>query len=234
MFDLYVEQSPAIYKAAIMLEECGAEYRCIHVPVSEGAQHTTEFRALSPNGKIPVLVDHAPAGGGEPMVVFESGAILIYVAEKSGQLFTTETRRRFEILQWLFWQSSGLSPMSGQAIHFLRYAPADTKAYGQLRYLGEVRRHWDVLNAHLEGRDFIAGDYSIADIGTFGWVNMADRFQYDLADWPNVKRWWTAVSERPTVKRAYERVAAARGTSGVTPETFKRNLFGEEAAKAMG
>jgi GST-like protein len=97
-----------------------------------------------------------------------------------------------------------------------------------------VRRHWDVLNAHLEGRDFIAGDYSIADIGTFGWVNMADRFQYDLADWPNVKRWWTAVSERPTVKRAYERVAAARGTSGVTPETFKRNLFGEEAAEAMG
>src|SRR4051794_29621604 len=114
MFDLYVEKSPAIYKVAIMLEECGLAYKCIHIPISEGKQHTPEFRALSPNGKVPVLVDHEPADGGAPLVVFESGAILVYLAEKTGRLLSAEPRQRSETLQWLFWQSSGLSPLAGQ------------------------------------------------------------------------------------------------------------------------
>jgi GST-like protein len=233
MFDLYVEQSPAVFKAAIMLEECGYDYRCTHISVAEGMQHAPEFRALSPNGKIPVLVDHAPADGGAPLVVFESGAILMYLAEKSGRLLPSELRDRFAVLQWLFWQTSGLSPLSGQAIHFIRYAPEPAREYGQLRYLGEVRRHWGVLDKHLEGRDFIGEAYSIADIGTYGWVNMYDRYKYTLDDFPNVKRWWSAIAARPTVKRAYEKVAAARHTSDVKAADFNRNLFGDVAAKAM-
>jgi len=233
MFDLYVEKSPAIFKAAIMLEECGLTYKCIHNPISEGAQHTPEFRALSPNGKMPVLVDYEPADGGAPLVVFESGAILVYLAEKVGRFLTTELRRRTEALQWLFWQSSGLSPLAGQAIHFIRYAPDEAKPYGQLRYLGEVRRHYGVLDKHLEGREFIAGDYSIADIGTYGWVNMYDRYNYTLADWPNVERWWRSIAQRPAVVRAYEQVDAARRVSSVNPEEFNKNLFGEAAAKIM-
>jgi GST-like protein len=228
MYDLYIEHSPAIYKSAIMLEECGYEYDCIHVSVTEGEQHTASFRELSPNGKVPVLVDPAPRDGGAPFAVFESGAILIYLAEKSGRFLPTELRNRSEVLQWLFWQASGLSPMSGQAIHFIRYAPEETRAYGQLRYLGEVRRHWRVLDTHLEGRDYISGDYSIADIGTYGWMNMYDRYNYDFDDYPNVKRWWNAVSARPTVQRAYDRVNAAHRVPPVTDETFARNLFGEE------
>ena len=234
MIDLYVEMSPAIFKAAMMLEECGLAYNPIYNSISEGRQHTPEFRALNPNGKMPVIVDHAPADGGPPQVVFDSGAILVYLAEKTGKLLAAESRRRSETFQWLFWQASGLSPFSGQAIHFIRYAPDETKPYGQLRYLGEVRRHWGVLDVHLAGRDWIAGDYSIADIGTYPWVNMYDRYGYTLADFPNVERWWKAVGERPAVKRAYERVLGCRtAAASVTPDQFNRNLFGEAAAKAM-
>jgi GST-like protein len=232
MIDLYVEQSPAVYKAAIMLEACGFDYRCLHVSVSEGRQHDPAFRAISPNGKIPVIVDHDPIGG-EPLAVFESGAILVYLAEKAGRFLATETRARYEALQWLFWQSSGLSPMSGQAIHFIRYAPDAARPYGRLRYLGEVRRHWQVLDGRLAGREFIAGDYSIADIGTFPWVNMYDRYRLTLDDLPEVKRWWASVASRPEVQRAYDRVAAARSGSEVSTEQFRRNLFGEAAAEAM-
>jgi GST-like protein len=233
MFDLYVEKSPAILKAAMMLEECGLEYRCIHAGISEGKQHSPEFRALNPNGKAPVLIDHEPADGGEPLVVFESGAILVYLAEKTGRLLSAEPRRRAEAMQWLFWQSSGLSPLAGQAIHFIRYAPQEARPYGQLRYLGEVRRHYGVLDTHLQGRAFVAGDFSIADIGCFGWVNLYDRYGYTLSDWPNLERWWRSVAERPAVVRAYARVEAVRSDAQVTPEMFNRNLFGEAAAAAM-
>jgi len=233
MFDLYVEKSPAIFKVAIMLSECDLPYQCIHVPISEGKQHTPEFRALSPNGKTPVLVDHEPADGGEPLVVFESGAILVYLAEKTGRFLATEIRRRSETLQWLFWQSSGLSPLGGQAIHFIRYAPEEAKPYGQLRYLGEVRRHYSVLDKHLEGREWVAGDYSIADMGCFGWVDMHDRYNFSLSDWPNVDRWWKAMRDRPAVIRAFDQVNAARTVLPVPLEEFNKNLFGEAAAAAM-
>lgn len=234
MIDLYLEQSPAVFKVAILLEECGMAYTPRHLSVSQGKQHTPEFRAISPNGKVPAIVDHAPAGGGDPLAMFESGAILVYLAEKAGRFLPTDVRARSQVLQWLFWQSSGLSPLSGQAIHFIRYAPEETRAYGQLRYLGEVRRHWDVLDKHLQGRDYISGEYSIADMGAFTWVNLFDRFNYTLDDYPDLKRWWASIEERPAVKRAYQSVADARDEpANLSMEDFQKHMFGAEAANAM-
>jgi GSH-dependent disulfide-bond oxidoreductase len=235
MIDLYVEGSPAVFKVAMMLEECGLDWAAHHVAVGEGAQHTPAFRTISPNGKVPAIVDHAPVDGGEPLAMFESGAILVYLAEKAGRFLPAGLRERALALQWLFWQSSGLSPLSGQAIHYIRYAPEETRPYGQLRYIGEVRRHWGVLDTHLKGREWIAGDYSIADMGCYGWVNIYDRFAESLDDFPELKRWWAAIAARDTVKRAYEKVMAARREPVTFSEKqFQRNMFGEAAAKTMG
>jgi GST-like protein len=235
MIDLYIEGSPAVFKVAMMLEECALDWAAYHVPVGEGAQHTPEFRAISPNGKVPAIVDHAPADGGEPLAMFESGAILVYLAEKTGRFLPDDLRMRSQALQWLFWQSSGLSPLSGQAIHFIRYAPEDTRAYGQLRYVGEVHRHWQVLDMHLKGREWIAGDYSIADMGCYGWVNIYDRFAESLEAYPDLARWHAEVAARDPVKRAYEKVMAARDENAAFSEkAFQRAMFGERAAATMG
>lgn len=234
MIDLYVEQSPAVFKVAMLLEECGMAYTPRHLSVSQGKQHTPEFRAISPNGKVPAIVDHAPAGGGDPLAMFESGAILVYLAEKAGRFLPTEVRARSQVLQWLFWQSSGLSPLSGQAIHFIRYAPEETRAYGQLRYLGEVRRHWEVLDKHLAGREYISDEYSIADMGAYTWVNLFDRFNYTLDEYPDLKRWWASIADRPAVQRAYQSVAGARDEpANMSMKEFQKHMFGEAAAKTM-
>ncbi|EHJ62407.1 glutathione S-transferase N-terminal domain-containing protein [Novosphingobium pentaromativorans] len=233
MFDLYIERTPAVFKCAVMLEECGYDYNCTHISVTRGDQHNPEFRAISPNGKIPVLVDNEPSDGGEPLIVFDSGAILMYLAERSGRFLPTETRQRAQTLQWLFWQASGLSPFSGQAIHFQRYAPEVTREYGQLRYEGEVKRLYGVLDTHLKDREFIAGDYSIADIGCHAWVEMYDRFEWDLRDWPDLNRWWKAIARRPQVMEAYKRVNDARTAGPAGEDDFKKNMFGEAAAKLM-
>ena len=233
MFDLYIERSPAVFKAAVMLEECGYDYTCAHVSVTRGDQHDPDFRAMSPNGKVPLLVDHQPAGGGEKVTVFDSGAILIYLAEKSGRFLSDDLRVRTRTFQWLFWQASGLSPFGGQVIHFQRFAPEHTREYGLLRYLGEVRRHFSVLDQHLEGRDYIAGDYSIADIGCHGWVEMFDRFELDLKEWPNLHRWWKAIAKRPAVRAAYDRVHGAQTPVKVTDSEWMQNMFGEKAAGVM-
>jgi GST-like protein len=235
MIDLYVEGSPAVFKVAVMLEECGLDYAAHHVAVGEGAQHTPEFRAISPNGKVPAIVDHDPADGGEPLAMFESGAILVYLAEKTGRFLPDELRMRASAMQWLFWQSSGLSPLSGHAIHFIRYAPEETRPYGQLRYIGEVKRHWQVLDTHLKGREWIAGDYSIADMGCYGWVNIFDRFADSLEPYPDLARWHAAIAARDPVRRAYEKVMAARDENAAFSDTqFQRNMFGELAASKMG
>jgi GST-like protein len=235
MIDLYIEGSPAVFKVAVMLEECALDWAAHHVAVGEGEQHTPQFRAISPNGKVPAIVDHAPADSGEPLAMFESGAILVYLAEKTGRFLPAELRMRAQALQWLFWQSSGLSPLSGQAIHFIRYAPEETRAYGQLRYIGEVKRHWQVLDTHLKGREWVAGDYSIADMGCFGWVNIYDRFADSLDDYPDLKRWHASVAAREPVQRAYEKVMAARDeTRPFSERLFQRAMFGEVAAARMG
>jgi len=229
MFDLYMERSPAVYKAAIMLEECGLEYRAQHVSVSRGQQHDPAFRALSPNGKIPVLVDHSPADGGPALVVFESGAILAYLAEKTGRFLPKDMRARTEVMQWNFWQSSGLSPMSGQAIHFTRYAPEETRAYGGLRYKNEVLRIYGVLEGRLQGREFICGEYTIADIGTYPWVLMHDRFNFDLGEFPAVQRWYKSITERPAVQRAYARPQKELEPAPAPSKELMQSLFGKTA-----
>ncbi len=235
MIDLYVEGSPAVFKVAMMLEECGMEWAAHHLAVGEGAQHTPEFRAISPNGKVPAIVDHAPADGGEPLAMFESGAILTYLAEKTGRFLPAGLRDRATAMQWLFWQSSGLSPLSGQAIHFIRYAPEETRAYGQLRYIGEVKRHWQVLDGQLKGREWIAGEYSIADMGCYGWVNIYDRFADSIDEYQDLKRWHAAIAAREPVKRAYEKVMGAKRADGPFDESlFQRSMFGEAAASRMG
>lgn len=235
MIDLYVEGSPAVFKVAVMLEECGLDWAAHHLRVGDGEQHTPEFRAISPNGKVPAIVDHAPGDGGGPIALFESGAILVYLAEKTGRFLPADRRERAQAMQWLFWQSSGLSPLSGQAIHFIRYAPEDTRAYGQLRYIGEVKRHWGVLDAHLKGREWVAGGYSIADMGCYGWVNIYDRFADSLDGFPDLARWHAAIAARDPVQRAYEKVMAARDeTAPFDEKLFQRSMFGEAAASKMG
>jgi GSH-dependent disulfide-bond oxidoreductase len=229
MFDLYAERSPAVYKAAIMLEECALRYRLKHVSVSSGAQHEAAFRALSPNGKIPVLVDHEPKDRGQPIVIFESGAILLYLADKVGTYLPADARQRSDVMEWHFWQSSGLSPMSGQAIHFTRYAPASAQEYGSIRYKNEVLRLYGVLDKQLRGRDYICQAYSIADIGTFPWVVLHDRFDFDLTAYPDLNRWYAALSRRSAVARAYDRMKTELPSTPEPSPKLLESLFGATA-----
>jgi GST-like protein len=230
MFTLYAERSPAVYKVAIMLEECGLSYRLEHTSVSRGAQHEPEFRALSPNGKIPVLVDDEPADDAQPVVVFESGAILLYLADRFRAYLPTEARAKSEVMQWHFWQSTGLSPMSGQAIHFTRYAPDTAKVYGSARYKNEVLRLYGVLDQRLQGRDYICDAYSIADIGTFPWIVLHDRFDFDLTIYPDLNRWFTAISRRSAVERAYSRMKIDLPAAPDPSRELLESLFGTTAS----
>jgi GST-like protein len=229
-FDLYLERSPATLKAAVMLEECALPYRMIHVSVARGDQHREDFRAISPNGKVPVLVDHAPPGGGPPLAIFESGAIILYLAEKTGLFLPADPRLRWESIQWLFWQAAGLSPMSGQAVHFTRYAPQEAKPYGLLRYRNEVNRLYGVLEERLRDREYICGDYSIADIASYTWTKMAEELAQDLDGFPHLRRWRSAIAERPAVVRTYERATAELLPPPFTEEQMRQNLFGAAAA----
>lgn len=198
VIDLYFWPTGNGKKISIMLEEIGFEYRVIPVNIGKGDQHQEEFRAISPNNKMPAIVDHNVAGG--PISVFESGAILIYLADKSGQLLPQETRARFRVLQWLFWQVGGLGPMAGQAHYFLKYAPQKNEE-GMTRFHNEVARLYKVMDRHLAHHEFMGGDYSIADIAAWPWVFRHDWQGQDLDDFPHVKRWFGAVGERPAVQR---------------------------------
>jgi len=185
-------------KITIMLEECGLEYRIIPINIGKGDQHTPEFKAISPNNKMPAIIDHDAAGG--PVSMFESGAILIYLAEKTGKLLPTGTRERFKVLQWLFWQVGGLGPMAGQAHYFLRYSDRDNEE-GMRRFRNETSRLYEVMDAQLGTEKYLAGDYSIADIAAWPWVFRADWQEQDLNDFPNVKRWFDEIAKRPAVER---------------------------------
>lgn len=221
MYDLYFGATPNAYKVALMLEELGADYRRLPVAVHRGAQHEPGFRALNPNAKIPVLVDHAPAGGDAPVAVFESGAILIYLAEKHGRFLPTDPLARTAVLQWLMWQMAGLGPMAGQVHHFLHYAP-EPVPYGVERYSRETRRLYAVLEAALDGRDHVAGDYSIADMAIWPWVYFHALHAIDLAALPNVERYFAAIGAR------HAAVAAMQGLKvRATPldDEARRHLF---------
>ena len=203
MIDLYTWSTSNGRKASIMLEELGADYTVHPIHIGKGDQFTPEYLAINPNGKIPAIVD-SDGPGGAPITVFESGAILIYLAEKHGRFLPIEPVARMEVIQWLMFQMGGIGPMFGQVHHFLR-AAKEQVPYGIERYGTEVRRLYGVLDRRLDGRDHLAGDgYSIADIATYPWVFRREWQQIDLADFPNVKRWFDALGSRPAVERGMQ------------------------------
>jgi GST-like protein len=199
MIDLHYAPTPNGWKISIMLEETGLPYTVIPVNIRAGDQFKPEFLAISPNNRIPAITDHAPSDGGEPFSVFESGAILIYLAEKSGRFLPTELRGRLEVLQWLMWQMGGLGPMLGQNGHFLLYAP-EKIPYAIDRYTREAKRLYGVLDARLADREHIAGDYSIADMACFPWIMTHKAQGLTLDEFPNVKRWYAALRARPKLQ----------------------------------
>lgn len=187
MIDLYYWTTPNGHKITIFLEEVGLPYNIIPINIGAGDQFQPEFLKISPNNRIPAIVDHQPAGGGEAISVFESGAILLYLAEKTGKLISQDVRGRTEVLQWLFWQMAGLGPMAGQNHHFSTYAPEKIE-YAINRYVNETGRLYAVLDKRLADREFIAGDYSIADIAAYPWIVPHERQSQSLDNFPNLKR----------------------------------------------
>jgi len=201
MITLYYGLTPNAFKVTIALEEMALPYELVPVNVIKGEQYSEAFTGLNPNNKIPVLVDGDPPGGGEPLRVFESGAILLYLAEKSGRFFPADLRGRVTVTQWLMWQMAGFGPMLGQAHHFLKYSKEQVP-YAMARYGGEAKRLYGVLDRHLAGRDHIAGDYSIADMAVWPWVYFRGLQDIDLENYPEVRRWYLAIAERPAVTKA--------------------------------
>lgn len=229
MIDLYFWTTPNGYKPLLMLEETGAPHRIVPVNISRGEQFAPAFLAIAPNNRIPAIVDHAPADGGAPLALFESGEILLYLAEKTRRLLAADLRGRHEALQWLFWQMGGLGPMAGQNHHFAHYAP-EKIPYAIERYVKETNRLYGVLNRRLADREFIAGnDYTIADMATYPWVRSYERQGQRLEDFPHIGRWVAAIGARPATVRAYERGAAVNTVPTVTEEA-KKLLFGQTAA----
>ena len=198
MIDAYIWPTGNGKKITIMLEECGLEYRAIPVNINKGDQFKPEFEALSPNNKMPAIVDHDGPGG--PVRLFESGAILQYLGEKTGKLLPADTHGKYQVLQWVYWQIGGLGPMAGQAHHFLRYAPEKIE-YPMRRFREEVARLYTVMDKQLAKHDYLAGEYSIADIACWPWVFRYDWQGQDLNDFPHVKRWFETVGARPAVKK---------------------------------
>jgi GST-like protein len=198
VIDVYFWPTGNGKKITIMLEECGAKYNIIPVNINKGDQRTSEYLAINPNGKMPAIVDHDAPGG--PITIFESGTILEYLGDKFGKLLPQDLHGRFRVLQWVYWQVGGLGPMAGQAHHFLRYSPQKVE-YAMHRFQTEVARLYQVLDGQLGRHEYIAGDYSIADIAAWPWVVRHDWQGQDLKDFPHVKRWFDAVGARPAVQR---------------------------------
>lgn len=227
MIRFYTWPTPNGQKVAIMLEETGLPYRAIPVNIGRGEQFDPEFLRISPNNKIPAIVDEEGPNH-QPYAVFESGAILMYLADKTGRFLPKEMAPRYEVIQWLFFQMASIGPMFGQAGHFLNYAP-EPVPYAIERYTQEVLRLLGVLEARLEGRDYLAGSYSIADMAAFPWVRIADRLGAGKG-FPNVSRWVRSLEKREAVKRGLELLQEYR-QSGPLDEEARRNLFGRRASQ---
>ena len=206
MIDLYYWTTPNGHKMTLFLEEAGLPYRIVPVNIGKGEQFAPDFLRISPNNRIPAIVDHAPADGGAPLSVFESGAILLYLADKIGRFIPQDLRGRTEVLQWLFWQMGGLGPMAGQNHHFVQFAP-EPIPYAIERYVKETARLYGVLDKRLADREFVAGEYSIADMACYPWIVPHERQRQNLDDFPNLKRWFEAIHARPATEKAYARAA---------------------------
>lgn len=230
MIDLYYWTTPNGHKITLFLEETGLPYEVRPVNIGRGDQFDPEFLKIAPNNRIPAIVDHAPEGGGQPIAVFESGAILLYLAEKTGRFLPDDLRGRHQTLQWLFWQMGGLGPMAGQNHHFNMYAP-EKLPYAIDRYVRETARLYAVLNKRLADRPFIAGEYSIADMACYPWIVPHERQGQNLADFPHLKAWYESIERRPATQRAYALVSSVNPREGGTAQTEAeyRVLFGQDA-----
>ena len=228
MIDLHYWPTPNGWKLSIMLEECELPYRLVPVNIGKGEQFTPKFLAISPNNRMPAIVDDEPEGGGAPIAIFESGACLLYLAEKTGKFLPADLRERYAVTQWLMWQMGGLGPMAGQNGHFLLYAP-EKIPYAMERYAKEVDRLYGVLDAQLaRTQHFVAGSsYSIADMAIFPWVRTHKAQQVDLDKFPHVQRWYNALFERPATKRGLDVGKELR--AGTMTEEARKALFGQTA-----
>jgi GSH-dependent disulfide-bond oxidoreductase len=228
MIDLYYWTTPNGHKITLFLEEAGLEYTIKPVNIGKGEQFDPEFLKISPNNRIPAIVDHAPADGGKPISVFESGAILLYLAGKTGQFLAKDLRGQVQALEWLMWQMGGLGPMAGQNHHFSIYAP-EKIPYAVDRYVKETSRLYGVLNKRLAGRDFICGkQYTIADMAAYPWI-IPQRQGQDMDDFPNLRRWHSAIRARPATTRAYARAKEVNpNPPAVRSEEERKVLFGQD------
>ena len=229
MIDLYTWPTPNGFKVSIMLEECGLEYAVIPIDIGRGDQFDSDFLKISPNNKMPAIVD--PDGpDGRPFPLFESGAILLYLAEKTGRFMALEAVSRYQVIQWLMFQMGGVGPMFGQAHHFRQYAPEPID-YAVQRYTNEAGRLYGVMDRRLGEAEFLAGDYSIADMACFPWARSYERQGQDLDDFPNVRRWFDAIADRPPVKRGLEVLADRRRDPSKIDDEERSVLFGSEQYK---
>jgi GST-like protein len=223
MIDLHYWPTPNGMKASIMLEECELDYKVIKVNIGRGDQFTSKFLSISPNNRIPAIFDH-DAG----ISVFESGAILMYLAEKADRFMPSDNKARFEVLQWLFWQMGGLGPMAGQLSHFVNYAP-EPVPYALTRYQQEYDRLLGVMNTRLDDREYLAGDYSIADIACFPWVAGYKYLGASLDSFPNLRRWLDEIKVRPAVRKGVDLGKDWRRDSELVDEEARKVLFGQTA-----
>ncbi len=228
MIDLYYWTTPNGHKITIFLEETGLPYVLRPVNISNGEQFAPEFLAIAPNNRIPAIVDRDPPDGGAPIPLFESGAILLYLGGKTGRFLPTDLRERCDCVQWLFWQMAGLGPMLGQNHHFSNYAP-EKIPYAIERYVKETARLYAVLDRRLADREFITGDYTIADMASYPWI-LPDRQGQNIDDFPNLKRWKAAIAARPAVQRAYALARSVNQKPSVTDDRTRSVLFGQDAS----
>lgn len=225
MIELFYWTTPNGHKITIFLEETGLPYTIRPVNISKGEQFHPDFLTISPNNRMPAIIDRAPADGGAPISVFESGAILLYLAEKSQMFLPQDLRGRTQVIEWLFWQMGGLGPMAGQNHHFSQYAP-EKIPYAIDRYVKETERLYGVLDRRLADRPFVAGDYSIADMAAYPWIVPHTRQGQNLDDFPHIKRWFATIRARPAVQRAYARAEEINTEQTVTPAS-SAILFGQ-------
>ena len=228
MIDLYYWTTPNGHKITMFLEECGLAYTIKPINISKGEQFAPDFLSVAPNNRVPAIVDHAPAGGGAPLSIFESGAILLYLADKTKRFIPQDLHGRNDCLQWLFWQMGGLGPMAGQNHHFVQYAP-EQLPYAIERYVKETSRLYGVLNKRLsDGRDYMCGEYSIADMAAYPWIVPYERQRQDLKLFPAFEAWFVRIKSRAATQKAYE-IAKSINVSPTVDEKAKAILFGQDA-----